>query len=330
MKAIITGGAGYIGSNMADFLLEKGFEVKVVDNFSSGKMHFIKHNLENHNFSYEKADLKDAEALKESFAGNFDIVFHFAANADVKGGTSNPTHDLKESVIPISNLLEAMRVNNIKKIVFSSTGSIYGEPEVFPTPEDAPFPIQTSMYGAAKLYSEGLIQAYCEGFGIQAWIYRFVSILGERYTHGVIFSFYKQLMEQKDKDEKELVFLSDGTPLKSYLYVGDCIKGIWHGLNHSNEKVNIFNLGTDEEMSVKEIGDIVVNKLQLGGKVNYKFGAQQRGWIGDSPHIRLDISKLRKLGWEPQLSIKEAIVRTIEYLEKNEWVINEKYFREKS
>ncbi|MFH1840220.1 MAG: NAD-dependent epimerase/dehydratase family protein [Nanoarchaeota archaeon] len=328
-KAIITGGAGYIGSNLADFLLKQSWTVKVVDNFFSGKMNFIEHNLKNPNFSYEKVDLKDSENVEKSFSGNYDIVFHFAANADVKGGAEHPTLDLEEGCIPISNVLEAMRKNNIKKVVFSSTGSIYGEPKIFPTPENAPFPIQTSMYGAAKLYGEGLIQSYCESFGMQAWIYRFVSILGERYTHGVVFSFYKQLMDQKDKEQKELVFLSDGTPLKSYLYVGDCIKGIWHGLNNSNEKVNIFNLGTDEEMSVKKIADIVVERMNLNEKVNYKYGAQQRGWIGDSPHIRLDITKLRNLGWEPQLTIKEAILKTIGYLEENEWVINENYFREK-
>lgn len=330
MKAIITGGAGFIGSNMVDFLLEKGIKVKVVDNFISGKMNFIEHNLKNPNFEYEKIDMKDADKLKESFSGDFEIVFHFAANADVKGGTKYPTADLHENVITISNVLEAMRVNNIKKIVFSSTGSIYGEPEIFPTPENAPFPIQTSMYGAAKLYGEGLIQSYCEGFGMQAWIYRFVSVLGERYTHGVVFSFYQQLMQQKDKDVKELVFLSDGTPLKSYHYVGDCVEGIWTGLNKSNDKINIFNLGTDEDIMVKDIADIIVDYLGLKGKVEYKFGKNSRGWIGDSPHIRLDISKLQKFGWNPKLSIKEAIIRTVDYLKKNEWVINENYFREKN
>lgn len=329
-KAIITGGAGFVGSNMADFLLNKGIEVKVVDNFSSGKMKFIEHNIDNPLFSYEKVDLKDAELIKKVFSGGYDIVFHFAANADVKGGTKNPTLDLKENVITISNVLEAMRHNNIKKIVFSSTGSIYGEPEVFPTPENAPFPIQTSMYGAAKLYGEGLMQAYCEGFDMQCWIYRFVSILGERYTHGVIFSFYQQLISQKDESNKKLAFLSDGTPLKSYLYIGDCIEGIWAGLNHSNEKVNIFNLGTNEEMMVKDMADVVVGKITPKDQVGYELGKTERGWIGDSPHIRLDISKLNKIsGWKPKLTIKDAIIKTLEYLQENEWVISEDYFREK-
>lgn len=330
MKAIVTGGAGFIGSNMVDFLLKKGVKVKVIDNFSSGKMEFIKHNIDNPLFEYQKVDLKDAEATKQAFGGGYDIVFHFAANADVKGGVSNPVIDLKENVIPISNVLEAMRLNSIKKIVFSSTGSIYGEPEIFPTPENAPFPIQTSMYGAAKLYCEGLIQAYCEGFNMQSWIYRFVSIFGERYTHGVVFDFFQQLMKQKEIKKKKLIFLSDGKPLKSYLYVGDCLEGIWTGLNSANEKVNIFNLGTDEEITAKEIADIVVENLGLKGQVEYVFSNQKRGWIGDSPHIRLNISKLKQMSsWKPKLTIKEAIIKTLEYLKNNEWAVHEQYFRNK-
>jgi len=328
MKAVITGGAGFVGSHMADFLLKKDFEVKAIDSLSSGKMRFIEHNLKNPNFKFEKLDIKDAEALKKSFKG-YDVIFHFAANADVKGGVLNPIVDLRENAIATSNVLEAMRANNIKKIVFSSTGSIYGEPEVFPTPENAPFPIQTSMYGASKLYGEGLIEAYCEGFDMQCWIYRFVSILGEKYTHGVVFSFYKELMEQTGK-KKKLTFLSDGTPLKSYLYIGDCIDAIWTGFAKSNDKINIFNLGAEEEIKVKDIADIIVEKLGLKGRVEYVFGKSRRGWIGDSPHILLDITKIKKLGWRPRLSIKEAIIKTVNYLKANNWVLEEKYFRDKN
>jgi len=334
-NVIITGGAGFIGSHMADFLLAKGVRVKVVDNFSTGKMRFIEHNLQNPMFSYETADIKDQEALTKAFCTwgvekqHYDIVFHFAANADVKGNVTNPTKCLHENGIGTSNVLEAMRANNIKKIVFSSTGSIYGEPEVFPTPEDAPFPIQTSMYGASKAYGEGLISAYCEAYGMQSWIYRFVSILGERYTHGVVFSFYQQLMLQQQNNESlQMIFLSDGTPRKSFLYVGDCISGIWHGVTHANNNVNIFNLGTDEEIVVRELGEILVHELRLQDNVTYQFGKTQRGWIGDSPFIRLDIRKLQSLGWQPRCSIRDAIKKTAHYLRDNSWVLGEKYFRD--
>ncbi len=329
MKAIITGGAGFIGSNMADFLLKQGAKVKIIDNFISGKMRFIEHNLKNPNYSYVEVNLNDVESLNKEFKGDYDIVFHFAANADVKGGPENHGVDLRENVIATHNVLEAMRVNGIKKIVFSSTGSIYGEPEIFPTPEDAPFPIQTSKYGASKLGCEGFIEAYCETHDFQAWIFRFVSIMGERYTHGVVFSFFQQLMKQKDSERKKLIFLSDGTPLKSYLYIRDCINAIWTAINNADDKINIFNLGTEEEITAKEIADIVVENLGLKGKVDYQFSDKPRGWIGDSPHIILDISKIKNLGWKPELSIREAILKTLDYLKENEWVIHEQYFREK-
>ena len=314
---------------MADFLLKKGIKVKIIDNFSSGKMKFIEHNLKNENYEYVKADLEDAEALKKEFKGDYDFVFHFAANADVKGGKENHGVDLKENVIATHNVLEAMRANGIKRIAFSSTGSVYGEPEVFPTPENAPFPLQTSLYGASKLGCEGFIEAYCETHDFQAWIFRFVSIMGERYTHGVVFSFFQKLSKQKSEN-KILPFLSDGTPLKSYLYIGDCIEAIWATINNSNDKINLFNLGTEEEIRVKEIADIIVEGLGLKGKVKYAPSDKKRGWIGDSPHILLDISRIKKLGWKPKLTIKESILRTLNYIRENEWILNEQYFRKKN
>ncbi len=325
MRAIITGGAGFIGSTLADFLLAKGWHVTAIDNMSAGREEFYAHNLGNPSYRFAQLDLKDARKVKDAFAQGADVVFHLAANADVKGGADHPTLDLHEGCMATSNVLEAMRAAGIGKIVFSSTGSVYGEPEVFPTPEDAPFPVQTSMYAASKLYAEGLISAYCEAYGMQAWIYRFVSILGERYTHGVVFSFCAQL-----RKEDRLTFLSDGTPRKSYLYVGDCVAGIWHGLQHAKGKVNILNLGNDEEMPVRDIADIVVRESgRKKGEIEYVLGQTQRGWIGDSPHIRLDIARMRKLGWEPALSIEQAIVRTVRWLEANPWALEGKYFRGK-
>lgn len=321
--AIITGGAGFIGSNMADRLLAEGYRVKVVDNLKAGKKEFIEHNLDKTDFEFVKLDLCEAERLVEEFKGA-ELVCHYAANADVKGGRDHPTVDLQEGCINTSNVLEAMRANNIKKMIFSSTGSIYGEPEVFPTPEDAPFPIQTSMYAAAKCYAEGLISAYCEAYEMQAWIFRFVSIMGERYTHGLIFDFYKQLQEHPD----HLNFLSDGTPLKSYLYIGDCVEAMYTALTKADGKVNIFNLGTDEARKVTEMAQCLIDYLGLTG-VELRLGKQPRGWIGDSPHIHLDTKKIRGLGWKPQLTIFEAVQKTADYLKANQWTLGEKYFREK-
>ena len=323
MKAIITGGAGFIGSNLADALLARGDEVVAVDNLSAGHREFFAHHLNNPKYQFVQLDLKDADATRQAFACHADIVFHFAANADVKGGTANPTVDLREGCMVTSNVLEAMRANNIKKIAYSSTGSVYGEPEIFPTPEDAPFPIQTSMYAASKLYGEGLIQSYCEGYGFQCWIFRFVSIMGERYTHGVVFSFYQQLLQKG-----EITFLSDGTPQKSYLYVGDCVRAMLHAIEHAKEKVNRLNLGTPEEITVNEIAEIVLERLGKPGTRIIK-GSQPRGWVGDSPHILLDVKKMMALGWKPQLTIKEAILRTVDWLEQNQWALGEQYFRRK-
>ena len=190
--SVITGCAGFIGSNLVDRLVDEGRFVIGVDNFSTGQRRFLEGALGNANFRLVEMDLLELDALKAAFAGA-DEVYHLAANADVRFGTEHPRKDLEQNTIATYNVLEAMRANGIKKLAFSSTGSVYGEAKVLPTPEDAPFPVQTSLYGASKAAAEGLISAYCEGFGFEACIFRFVSILGERYTHGHVFDFYKQL-----------------------------------------------------------------------------------------------------------------------------------------
>jgi len=320
--AIVTGGAGFIGSHIVDKLIEEKYYVRVIDSLKDGNLTFLEQHANNPNFKFFKFDLKDKRIY--NLFKDVEIVFHFAANADIKGGIKNPTLDLCEGAVVTSNVLEAMRLNNVKKIVFSSTGSVYGEPSIFPTPEIAPFPTQTSFYAASKLYSEALIQSYCEAYNFQSWIYRFVSVLGERYTHGVVFNFVQQLREHP----KILNFLSDGTPLKSYLFVGDCIKGIFHGIRYSNNKINLFNLGTDEEITVLGLAEIIIKKLELND-VSYKLGSTDRGWVGDSPHIYLDISKLKGLGWKPEKTIKEAVEITVNYLTINSYFLNKKYFRDK-
>ena len=204
-RHIVTGCAGFIGSNMVDRLLAEGHDVIGIDNFSTGRKRFLDGALKNRAFRLITSDLLDLPALTQAFAGG-NMVLHFAANADVRFGAAHPRRDLEQNTIATYNVLEAMRANGIKKIVFPSTGSVYGEATVIPTPEDAPFPIQTSFYAASKLAAEGLIAAYCESFGFQSWIFRFVSILGERYTHGHVLDFYGQLKN----DPGRLKVLGDG------------------------------------------------------------------------------------------------------------------------
>jgi len=289
MRYFITGGAGFIGSNLVDRLLEFKHEVVVYDNFSTGFEDFLAGRTGTAGFTLVRSDILDLVNLTKAMAG-CDFVFHLAANADVRFGTRHPRKDLEQNTIGTFNVLEAMRQNGIKKIAFSSTGSIYGEPDVFPTPEDAPFPVQTSLYGASKLAGEGLIMAYCEGFGFQSWIFRFVSILGERYTHGHVFDFYKKL----STNPNELYVLGNGLQRKSYLYVQDCIDAMLLAIDKANAGVNIFNLGTDEFCTVNDSISWITGRLGLQPRLAYSGG--NRGWTGDSPFIFLDCSKIRSSG----------------------------------
>ena len=314
MKYFITGGAGFIGSNLVDRLLKDGNEVVVYDNFSTGMIEFLRDAKKNPNLKIITGDILDTQKLDISMFG-CDFVFHLAANADVRRGTEHPDKDLKQNTIGTFNVLESMRANNIKKIAFSSTGSVYGESSVIPTPEDAPFPIQTSLYGASKLAGEGLIQAYCEGYNFQSWIFRFVSILGKNYSHGHVYDFFRQLQAHPSY----LYVLGDGTQKKSYLNVKDCIDGIFCALNNSNEKVNIFNLGTDEFVEVYNSIGIIGTYLNYIPELIYSGGS--RGWIGDNPMILLNCYKIRNLGWNPKYSIKESIIETLEYLKQNKWLL---------
>ena len=310
MPHFVTGSAGFIGSNLVDRLLEKGVSVVGYDNFSTGLEENLEPALSSRDFKLIRGDVLDLPALTEAMAG-CDFVIHLAANADVRFGTLHPEKDLEQNTIATFNVLEAMRANNIDKIVFSSTGSIYGEPEVFPTPEDAPFPVQTSMYGASKLACEGLIQAYCEGFGFGGWIFRFVSILGERYSHGHVFDFYKRLLS----DPEHLHVLGNGHQRKSYLYIQDCIDAMFKAIEKGVDKVNIFNLGTDEYCEVNDSIRWISEHLGFEPELSYEGG--ERGWIGDSPFIFLDCSRIRALGWEPKLTIQQGVIRTLEFLQAN-------------
>jgi UDP-glucose 4-epimerase len=313
MKAFVTGGAGFIGSNLVDRLLARGDEVVAYDNLSTGRHEFLRDALENRRFSLVEGDILDGAAMAAAMRGA-DFVFHLAANADVRFGLEHPGKDVEQNTLATFRVLEAMRGNGVKRIAFSSTGSIYGESTVFPTPEDAPFPVQTSLYGASKLACEGLISAYCEGYGFQGWIFRFVSILGERYTHGHVFDFYKRLRD----DPQTLHVLGNGKQRKSYLYVHDCIDAIFTATERAEGKPTILNLGADEYTTVNDSIGWITGALGLTPRLTYAGG--ERGWVGDSPFIFLDCARMRRLGWAPKLTIQQGILRTLEYLRANPWL----------
>jgi UDP-glucose 4-epimerase len=317
MRCFITGCAGFIGSNLTDKLLAAGHQVIGFDNFSTGLSAFLDQARLSPNFTLIKGDLLDKNRLNEAMK-NIDVVFHFAANADVRLGTEHPHKDLEQNTVATFHVLETMRANNVKRIAFSSTGSIYGEAAVIPTPETAPFPIQTSLYGASKLAAEGMIQAYCEGYDMQAYIFRFVSILGERYTHGHVFDFYKKLL----KDPSQLAVLGNGKQRKSYLYIQDCLDAIMLVLEKAKDKINIFNLGTNEYCEVNNSIDWICDFLNVNPNKIYSGG--ERGWIGDNPFIFLDTQRIRQLGWQPKLTIKDSIIKTIKYLTENQWVLEQR------
>jgi UDP-glucose 4-epimerase len=309
-RACITGGAGFIGSNLADRLHAGGAEVVVVDNFRTGHAEFLANLDGRPGFTLARGDVLDLDVMRRAVAG-CDWVFHLQANADVRGGLDNPTIDLEMNTVATSRVLEAMRLEGVKQILFSSTGSVYGEPRVFPTPEDAPFPLQTSLYGASKLAGEGLISAYCEGFGFTGVICRFVSILGERYTHGHVYDFVRALK----RDPTRLRVLGNGTQRKSYLYIQDCLAAMLRAAEHhaGEPGAHVYNLGTDETVIVDESVALIVEQLGVSPVIEHTGGA--RGWVGDSPLIHLDTARIRSLGWKPELSIREAIVRTVQWLQ---------------
>jgi UDP-glucose 4-epimerase len=317
-KIFITGAAGFIGSTLADRLLASDKTVVGWDNFSTGQRKFLEGALKNKNFTLVEGDNLDLPALTKAMAG-CDTVFHLAANADVRFGLEHPSKDLQQNTVATFNVLEAMRANGIKRIAFSSTGSVYGEAAVIPTPEAAPFPIQTSLYASSKVSGEGMISSYCEGFKFEGYIFRFVSILGERYTHGHIFDFYKQLLEHPDR----LKILGDGSQRKSYLYVQDCISAMLHVIGKetalkAKHNVEIYNLGTPEYVQVNNSVGYICGALGLQPQLEYTGGA--RGWVGDNPFIFLDTKKVQGTGWKTTLTIEQGIVRTLQWLQQNQWV----------
>lgn len=310
MKAFITGGAGFIASNLADALLKKNHNVVVYDNFSTGQRQFVEHNLNNTHYKLIEGDVLDKEKLIESMKG-CDMVFHFQANADVRGGMENTLIDVEQNILGTHNVLEGIRIQKIEKIAFASSATVYGDPEQIPTPENIA-PIQTSIYGASKYSAEALIQSYCEYFDIKSYIFRFVSFMGPRYTHGVIFDFMKKLYTNPES----LEILGDGSQRKSYLHVSDGVNAILTAIENSDEKTNIFNLGNREWINVMDLAEIVIETMGLKD-VDYTYTGGKRGWKGDTPFVHLDIEKITSLGWNPKFTVEETIIDTVRYLLKN-------------
>jgi UDP-glucose 4-epimerase len=313
-RACVTGGAGFIGSNLVDRLSADGVEVVVVDDFRTGRREFLADALLRPGVRLVDGDVLDMDVLEGALKG-CDWVFHLQANADLRGGLEHPRRDLEQNTIATSNVLEAMRANGVSRMVFASTGSVYGEPDVFPTPEDAPFPVQTSLYAASKLAGEGLIEAYAAGYRFTGVICRFVSILGERYTHGHVFDFYRSLK----RDPTKLRVLGDGRQEKSYLYVQDCIDAILTAVQRHESEAGayVYNLGTDETVIVDRSVEIITSHLGIRPEIEHAGG--RRGWTGDSPLIHLDTARIRALGWRPKVTIEQAVMSTLEWFEANEY-----------
>ena len=314
---LVTGAAGFVGSNFVDYLLKKNFYVIGIDNLQTGNIKFLSSALKSSKFKFYKYDLLKLKKTSKIFTKDIDTVFHFSANADVRFGFNNPQKDIEQNILVTSNIMEAIRYNNIKKIIFTSTGSVYGEAENFPTIENEKFPIQTSLYGTSKVACEGIISSYCKAFDIQAWIFRFVSVLGERYSHGHVFDFYKKLLN----DSNSLTVLGNGNQRKSYIYIGDCINAVMKSIRFYNKSINIVNIGHDEFISVKQSINFITKYLKISPKLNFT-SKKSSGWHGDNPFIFLDIKKLKKTGWRPKVSIEKGIIKTLNYLEKNHWLMN--------
>ncbi len=307
-RAFITGGAGFVGSNLAGKLLADGWDVTVYDNLSLGQVRFIEGYLSNPAFNFIKADLLDIETLGKSIASH-DTVFHMSANSDIAYGAKFSDVDLKQGTLATYNVLETMRINGIREIIFASTSAIYGEVSKMPTPEDyGPlFPI--SLYGASKLACESLISAFCHNYNFRAWIYRFGNVVGPNGTHGAIYDFIKKLRH----NPHELEILGDGKQAKPYLYVIECVDGMLYGYHNSSDRVNFFNLACDGATSVTNIAEWIIENMGLKN-VKLSFTGGERGWIGDVPQVRLDVSKMANLGWKTRHDSDGAVIKAIEDL----------------
>tara|TARA_B110001452_G_C15219134_1_gene422621 strand:+ start:827 stop:1771 length:945 start_codon:yes stop_codon:yes gene_type:complete len=310
MRALVTGGAGFIGSHLVDRLVARGDEVVVADNLSSGVLQFIQNHIDSGAVDFQNVELKDLESLKPLMVG-IDMVYHLAANADIRLGTRVTDTDLKEGTIVTYNVLESMRLAGVEKIAFASSSVVYGEGAPMPTPENHGPCLPISLYGASKQAGEGLIGSWVGTFGLQAWIFRFANIIGERGTHGVIFDFIHKLKS----DPTRLEVLGNGLQEKSYMEVGDCVDAIVHVIENTDDRINLYNLGSSDTCSVRNIAAIVIRETGCdNASIEYTGG--DRGWAGDIPKAMLAINRLKGLGFMVNYDSEEAVAHTTRVLIK--------------
>lgn len=309
MKCVVTGGGGFIGSHLVNSLEDDGQEVIVIDDFRTGKTKF----LESFRGRIENFDILTSEGKLENLFHQVNSVYHLSANADVRFGWNHPRKDFEQNMVVTLKLLEACRNADVSEFIFSSTGSVYGNQVYFPTPESADTSNQTSLYSASKIGAEAFISSYAEAGWLKASVFRFVSILGPRYTHGHVYDFASQLL----KNPTTLKVLGNGFQSKSYLHVFDCIEGI---RNVKSEKsFDIFNLGTDETCTVRESVSWITQRLGIDPLVEY--GISNGGWVGDNPIIYLDTKKAKLAGWNPRFTIRQSVETTVDWLlENRNWV----------
>ncbi|MEM4435693.1 MAG: SDR family NAD(P)-dependent oxidoreductase [Thermosphaera sp.] len=303
-KALVTGGAGFIGSHLVDKLVSKGWYVRVVDNFSSGRLENVEHHRSNSRVEVSKGDLKDPRVAEESVK-DVDIVFHYAANPEVRVSTTNPEVHFNENILATFNLLEAMRKRGVREIVFASSSSIYGEPEAIPVTEDASMrPV--SVYGASKAACENLIHAYSKLYGIKAIVLRYANVVGPRLRHGVVYDFIVKL----GRNAEELEILGDGNQVRSYIYVDDAVEATMVAYDNSEKLFNVYNVASEDWITINEVAEAVTHAIGLRSvKYAYKPVLHGIGWIGDVKQIALDVSKLKELGWRPRMRSREAVAK---------------------
>ena len=312
MKSVVTGGGGYIGSTLADALQARGDDVHIIDNFSTGREEF----LTNFNGTIHRIDLTDENIDLASIFHRTDTVYHLAANADVRFGWNDTRRDLQQNVVATLRVAEAAAAANVPDVVFSSTGSVYGEAAQIPTPEDAAFPKQTSLYGASKAAAEAYLSAFATNRSLRATALRFVSVLGPRYTHGHVIDFIRQLTEHPDR----LTVLGNGTQRKSYMHIDDCINGVIN-LRAAQQETpfGVFNLGVPDICTVKDSIGWITERMGLNPTITY--GTEDRGWVGDNPFILLDVARAKDNGWKAKYGIRESVEATVDWILENPWVL---------